>query len=84
MMAEPGQGSRIKYSKVEQGALVFVIADVRPDGAAEFFSQEAGEVRWYPFVPVKEEQVAALALLRARPSSREPGWPLLFAGDGGE
>lgn len=84
MMAEPARGNRIKYSKVEHGALVFVIADVRSDGAAEFFSQEAGEVRWYPFVPVKEEHAAALALLRTRPGPRDAGWPLLFAGDGAE
>ena len=82
MTADPVGACRVRYSKVEQGALIFVIADVRPDGAAEFFSQEAGEVRWYPFVPVAEERTAALELVRMPPA--EAGWPLLFAGDRAE
>jgi hypothetical protein len=78
MMSDFISDCRIRYSKVERGALVFVIADVRPDGAAEFFSQEAGEVRWFPFVPAAEEREAALGLLRGKPAQ---GWPLLLAGE---
>jgi hypothetical protein len=74
-------GGRVHYSKVERDCLVFVIADIHQDGGAEFFSQETGEVRWFPFVPRAAERRAALALLRARPASEEPGWPLLFAED---
>lgn len=79
MTSEPYSPFRVRYSKVERDILVFVIADIRPDGA-EFFSQETGEVRWYPFIPAAQERAAALALHRFPPPS-ETGWPLLFAGD---
>ncbi|HEV2444740.1 MAG TPA: hypothetical protein VGS58_02405 [Candidatus Sulfopaludibacter sp.] len=80
-LAGSGPGGRVRYSKVERECLVFVIADVHPDGGADFFSQEVGEVRWFPFVPQPAERRAALALLRSRPAVGESAWPLLFAGD---
>jgi hypothetical protein len=81
----PGSaGGRVHYSKVERDCLIFVIVEIHPDGRAEFFSQEAGEVRWFPFVPQPAERRAALALSRPRVPLPAPHWPLLFAEDGME
>ena len=73
-----GGCGRVRYSKVERECLVFVIADFHPDGSAEFFSQEVGEVRWFPFQPAPNEHTAALGLLRSSSAVAEPAWPLLF------
>ena len=74
-------GERVHYSKVQRDCLVFVIVEIDPDGRAEFYSQEAGEVRWFPFVPQPAERQAAMALIRSRTPLPAPHWPLLFAED---
>jgi len=74
--------ARVRYSKVVGACLVFVIVDIHPDGCAEFWSQESGEVRWFPFVPAPAERLAAFTLLGAQPGEGGGGWPLLrFAAD---
>ena len=74
----PGGSGRVRYSKVERECLFFVIADFHPDGRVEFFSQESGEVRWFPFQPAAAERTAATALLRGKPRPGQSAWPLLF------
>lgn len=66
---------RVRYSKVQQGYLVFVIVDIGPGDNAQFWCQESGEVRWYPFIPNLEERARALDL--SRKPLPEKGWPLL-------
>ena len=68
---------RVQYSKIENGAMCFVIVDRRADEPAEFWAQEAGEVRWWRFSPAPAEEVAALALFE-RGASGGKDWPLLL------
>jgi hypothetical protein len=75
-LAAGAPACRIRYSKVAGGCLHYVIVDVRSDGGAEFWSQEAGEVRWYSYHPAPAERLAALSL--RRPAGDDAGWPLLW------
>lgn len=69
--------TRIHYSKVVNDCLRYVIADVSGGETIEFWTQDAGEVRWFRFDPAPEERAAALALWRAG-GAGGPGWPLLL------
>ena len=71
------KATRFRYSKVVCDCLQFVIVDIHPDGRAEFWSQEPGEVRWFGFEPAAEERSAALSMWRAGTSS-DVRWPLLI------
>jgi hypothetical protein len=73
---------RVQYCKIEGGCLIYVIVDLHPDDRTEFWSQEAGEVRWYRFSPAPEEFAAALALFVTAPP-RGSQWPMLKSGGGG-
>jgi hypothetical protein len=73
----PVEGAeRVQYSKIVDGCLTYVIVDLHPGDRTEFWSQEAGEVRWYRFFPAPGEVAAALALFVAAPS-RGSQWPML-------
>jgi len=65
--------SRFRYAKVVCNCLHYVIVDVSSDGSMEFWSQESGEVRWFPFDPAPEERAAAVSLWRSGPANG--GWP---------
>lgn len=67
---------RVRYSKIEGGYLIFVIAEFAEDGTVEFWSQESGEVRWFRFTPKAEERTAVIALA-AGSENRSGAWPLL-------
>jgi hypothetical protein len=68
---------RVQYTKIVDGRLCFVIVDRHPGAAAEFWEQETGEVRWYPFSPTAQERSAAMALFEAPPAVGGPRWPAL-------
>lgn len=68
---------RVQYTKIVDGRLHFVIVDRYPNAPAEFWEQEAGEVRWYPFSPSTAERSAAMALFDASSLVGGPRWPLL-------
>lgn len=70
---------RVQYSKIENGSMCFVIVDRRENEPAEFWAQEAGEVRWWRFAPEPAEESAALALFE-KGSAGGKDWPLLLRG----
>jgi hypothetical protein len=57
--------SRFRYAKIVCNCLHYVIVEVSSDGDMEFWSQESGEVRWFPFIPAPEERAAAVSLWRS-------------------
>ena len=65
-----------RYSKMGQSCLKYVIVDVSRDGREEYAEQEAGEVRWYSFVPSAADR-AALHKLIAAGETDDP-WPLII------
>ena len=69
--------TRLHYSKVVADCLRYVVVDRSAEGALQFWSQESGDVRWYPFEPSEEERAAALALW-CEGRENTPGWPLLM------
>ena len=68
---------RIHYRKIICGSLYFVIADLLPTGELDFWWQESGEMRWYPYEPGSEEKAAALRLLSDGGPGSGGHWPLL-------
>lgn len=66
---------RLQYRKVVDGSLLFVIVELCADGRAEFWSRDAWEVRWYPFLPSQDEYTAALSLVGRAGNGGD--WPLL-------
>ena len=70
------RAERVQYCKIAGGSLTYVVVDLHPGDRTEFWSQEAGEVRWYRFFPAPEEFAAALALFVTAPSGGSP-WPML-------
>ena len=79
MNCEAGSASstRFHYSKVVGNCLRYVIVDMSPGGAMEFWTQEPGDVRWFHFDPAPDERGAALSLWRSG-GGGAPGWPLLL------
>ena len=69
--------TRLHYSKVVADTLRYVIVDRSADGALLFWSQEPGDVRWFPFEPGAEERAAALSLWQSGGADAS-GWPLLI------
>jgi hypothetical protein len=67
---------RYRYSKMGRTCLKYVIVDVSLDGREEYAEQEAGECRWYPFVPSAAER-AAFHRLVAVGQTNDP-WPLVI------
>ncbi|MEO8598034.1 MAG: hypothetical protein ABI759_32240 [Candidatus Solibacter sp.] len=65
------------YSKVVADCLRYVIVDRATDGALKFWSQEPGDVRWYPFEPASDERTAAVDLWRSG-GGDAANWPLLL------
>ena len=69
--------TRLRYSKVVADCLRYVVVDRSPEGELQFWSQEPGDVRWFPFEPQADEREAALALWRDG-GENSSGWPLLM------
>jgi hypothetical protein len=67
---------RYRYSKMGRSCLKYVIVDVSRDGREEYAEHEAGECRWYPFVPSADERAAVRRLIAAG-ETHDP-WPLII------
>jgi hypothetical protein len=65
-----------RYSKMGRSSIKFVIVDVFSDGREGYAEQEAGEVRWYPFIPSAAERAAFHRLIAA--GETDDPWPLII------
>jgi hypothetical protein len=62
-----------RFTFLREG-LCFGLAERDAAGAMEYWIQESGEVRWYPFVPTPAEETAVKRLFEKPPAG---GWPML-------